>query len=216
MANGNELVRFKDLEYYTGKLQGSGSGGSDEAFPDYLLQTLQSDGTPNTGTSSAMSAKGGTFTFKGTSYNVYKISADKPIYVNFAQSAINAENANYATSAGTATTATTANTAKKADSATTATAADGALKADRATYWGNASSTFTYGYGTASLNSSGEATVTIDSLNFRSVSACYRGNSYIADPLMVSMYQDGIYCTYIKFKGKANTTVNYIYFYGNK
>ena len=102
MANDNALVRFKDLEYYTGKLQGSGGGGSDEAFPDYLLQTLKSDGTPNTGTSSAMSAKGGTFTFKGTSYNVYKISADKPIYVNFAQSAINAEKANYATTAETA------------------------------------------------------------------------------------------------------------------
>ena len=57
MANDNALVRFKDLEYYTGKLQGSGGGSSNTDYPLYL-QTFKdiNQTTPNTGSDALLYA----------------------------------------------------------------------------------------------------------------------------------------------------------------
>lgn len=197
MASDDALVRFKNLEYFASKIP-QGDGGSSDVFPDYLLQTLQSDGTANTGTDSALYAKNMSFTYASTAYDVYRLLSDKDIHVKFASFAQNAYSAAKASSATSATTAT------KANSATTA---------DSATYWGSA---FKFGYGTVTLNSSGTGSVAIDAINLRSVTACYYNQTCLNDSLVVTMYQNGIQSTSIMFYGKSNATVYFVYFYGNK
>ena len=70
MANGNELVRFKDLEYYTGKLQGSGGGGSNTDYPLYL-QTFKdiNQTTPNSGSDALLYAYNYSHGIWNSSYN---------------------------------------------------------------------------------------------------------------------------------------------------